>query len=286
MSARLSGGLRSRSLQQLHGSRCRDWAVIGLVAGCAAMVIVAAGAFRVTGTGKWAYLAVGVAFGLGGLALLVHTVGVRADMVGAALAVVATLGCLAVPRLTARLSRFTPPREDDGEDVVLAEPPRPDVATSLAVDDVWARVRSATMTRSGLYAGVTVSAGLGALVVQFYARNWAGLTFALCCAATLGLYGQRPAPVAERAALGIPAVALAVASCVGAQRASAPIPLTAFAVVLALTVGLAVVGANTRDGRPPERVGTLLAYLTYVTTAALIPLALWAVGAYERLGIS
>lgn len=269
----------------------------GLAAGCAAMVVVAAAVFRATGTGQFGYLAAGVAFGLGGLALVAHTAGLGADVVGAMLAVIATLGCLAVPRLTARCARFTPARETDGEDAVVAEPfrspqtPEPTrtgAAPPAAVEDVWARVRSATLTRAALYAGLSISAGLGALVVlpSPAPAHWPGLAFALCCAATLGLYSQRPATTVERAAMGIPAVALTISNCLCVQRAAPPIPLAAFGTLLAISIVFAVIGFNASLGRPRERVRTLLAYLTYLTTAALVPLALWAVGAYPRLGIT
>jgi type VII secretion integral membrane protein EccD len=268
-----------------------------LAAGCAAMVVFAVALFRAVGTGHWGYLAVGVVFGLSGLALVVHTAGVRADMVGTGLAVVATLGCLAVPRLTVRFARFEPPPRDPERDEVTfanpvmssqaAEPKQIDTVTPPAVEGVWARVQSATLTRSGLCAGLAVSAGLGASVVLLSPDpvQWSGLAFALGCAATLGLYTQRPVTAVERAALGIPAVALTVFSCVRAQDGSQPIPLAAFGALLVATVVFAVIGASARAGRPPERVRTLLAYLSYLTTAALIPLALWVVGAYGRLGI-
>jgi type VII secretion integral membrane protein EccD len=269
----------------------------GLAAGCAAMVIVSAALFWAIGTGHWGYLAVGVTSGLSGLALVVHTAGVRADLVGTGLALVATLGCLAVPRLTVRFARADLLSGDPGRDDATsanrltspqaAEPKQIDTVTTPAVEGVWARVRSETLTRSALYTGLAVSAGLGvwAVLTPLGPVQWSGLAFALGCAATLGLYTQRPVTAVERAGLAIPAVTLSVLSCVLAQHGSQPMPLAAFGALLAATVVFAVIGASARPGRLPERLKTVLAYLTYLTTAALIPLALWVAGGYGRLGI-
>jgi type VII secretion integral membrane protein EccD len=269
----------------------------GLAAGCAAMVLVSAALFRAIGTGHWGYLAVGVIAGLDGLALVVHTAGVRADLVGTGLALVATLGCLAVPRVTVRFARAEPvsrdPEPDDATSAnrltspQAAEPKQIDTVTPPAVEGVWARVRAETLTRSALYTGLTVSAGLGvwAVLTSRGPVQWSGLAFALGCAATLGLYTQRPVTAVERAGLALPAVAILVLSCVLAQEGSQPMPLAGFGALLAATVAFAVIGASARAGRMPERLKTVLAYLNYLMTAALIPLALWVAGAYGRWGI-
>jgi hypothetical protein len=106
------------------------------------------------------------------------------------------------------------------------------------------------------------------------------LAFALGCALTLGLHAQQPVTAAERAGLAIPAVGLAISTCALAQHAAQPIPITAFGALLGTSVAFAVIGAVVRPGRQPERLKTSLTYLTYLVIAALIPLGLWAVGAY------
>jgi hypothetical protein len=53
---------------------------------------------------------------------------------------------------------------------------------------------------------------------------------------------------------------------------------------LGTTLLFAVIGAIARPGRQPDRLKTSLTYLAYLVTAALIPLALWAVGVYGSWG--
>jgi hypothetical protein len=229
---------------------------------------------------------------------LAHAAGLRADLAGVVLALVATLGCAAVPRLSVRFARAqTRLRDSDRDDGTLAKPvPTPRTAESEqtdtvippAAEGVWARMQSHTLTRSALYTGLALSAGLGASVVLTSLRpvQWSGLAFAWGCATALGLHTRRPVTVAERAGLSIPAVALMLSSCVLALNGSHTIPIAAFGVVLVMTLVFAVIGASARPGRLPERLNTLLAYLDYLTTAALIPLALWVLGAYGRWGFT
>lgn len=256
------------------------WAALGRLGGyegaaaCAAMVIVAVAAYRTIGTGQWGYLATGMLFGLTAIALAVHAAGVRADVVGAGMAVLATLACLAVPRLTARMARFEMP-PDDTEPVVTAEP--------VTGDGVWARVRSATLTRSALYTGLAAAAGFGASTVLVSSQRvqLPGLSFAIACAATLGLFTRRPAAAIEQAGLAIPAVILLVFSCARAQDGGQPVGLVGLGVLMMATVVFVVIGSTARAGRAR----TMVAYLTYASTAALIPLALWVIGVFPRLGI-
>lgn len=262
----------------------------GLAAGCGVMVVVSETLLRSVGIGRWGYLAVEVSSVLGGITLAVHAAGLRADLAGAGLALVATLGCLAVPRLIVRFSRVTPlPREAGRNDDASTTPSPPTAEVhqtkvqSTAAEGVWARVQAETSMRSALYAGLAVSATIGALVVMSAPgpAQWSGLVFAWACAAAFGLHTERPVTAVERAGLAVPAAALAILSCALAQNARQPIPITSFGVLLATTVVFAVAGAGTRPGRPTERRQTMVAYLRYLTVAALIPLALWAVGAYR-----
>lgn len=269
----------------------------GLAAGCAAMIVVAAALFRCVGTGHWGYLTVQVVYALGGLALVAHTVGLRTDLVGAGLAVIAALGCLAVPGMSVRFARIKPllrafERRDAGSankspSAATAERKQIDTVTSPAAEAVWARVESETLTRSALYTGLAISAGIGACAVLTSGPvHWSTLTFALGCALTLGLHTQQAITAVERSALAIPAVGLVISTCALAQGASRPIPLAAIGALLGTTVAFAVIGAIAWPGRRPERLRTSLSYLTYLVIAALIPLALWAVGAYGSFGFS
>lgn len=251
----------------------------GLAAGCAAMMALCGAQLFAVGTGHWGYVVLQVICALGGIALALHAAGVRADLVGVGLALVASLACLAVPSSTRSFPRVGPRRRGRSRnDVASGEPSRS--------HDVWARVRSETFTRSALYAGFALSAGLGAVVVLISVRpvQWSGVIFALACAAALGLHTQGPVTVVERAALAAPALALTVVSCLLAQNGSRPISIVTFGVLLVMTVTFAAIGATARPGRLPQRLNTLLAYLHCLVVSALIPLALWVVDGYGRWG--
>lgn len=250
----------------------------GLAAGCAFMVAVCALLFRVIGTGHWGYLAVGLTFGLTGLAVTTWTAGVRADLAGAGLASVATLSCLAVHRLDFRRCPRDPSRRHSVP-AVSAIPP--------GAEGIWVSLRAATLTRSAIYTGLAVSAGLGTLPVVESAGpvRWPALIFALTCAAALGLYSRRPVTAEEKAGLAVPAAALAVLSCAQAQGGGPSMPPIAWSVLLTTTMVVVLIGMNTPARRLRACPKTLSAYLTYLSTAALIPLAIWAAGGYERLGI-
>jgi hypothetical protein len=128
--------------------------------------------------------------------------------------------------------------------------------------------------------------GCVAVLISPMQVHWPGLALTFACATTLGLYARRPSTTVERLALGIPAVSLIAVSCVLAQHGKQPIPMVALVVLLAATIAFAAIGTAHRASQPGTRWQTLLAYMTYLSTAALIPLALWVVGVYGRLGIA
>ena len=155
------------------------------------------------------------------IALVVHALGVRADVVGDGVAVLATVACLAVPRLTARTGRFAMPPDETERNG------QTDVANSTVTGEStagdggwWARVQSASLTRSALYTGfaATTAVGASAILVTAHPVRLSGLTFAIVCAATLGLYAHHQVAAVERAALAIPAAALLVFGCARAQQ--------------------------------------------------------------------
>lgn len=250
------------------------WGGYAQAAGCAAVAGFSAALFRGIGTGHWGYLTAGVVSVLAGLALVTHTAGIQADLVGVGLALIATLGCRAVPAPAALFARRAPRHSGKHTDHV----------NGLPVEDLWARVRSDDLTRAAFRAGLAVSAGLGALAVLTSRGpvQWPTLAFAMGCAATLGLYAREPVTAVERAALAVPAAALALVSCVLAQDGGQALRLVAFGLLVATTVAFAVAGTARLGGR----LATAAAYSAYLTTAALIPLALWVVGAYARLGVA
>ncbi|UBV23948.1 type VII secretion integral membrane protein EccD [Mycolicibacterium fortuitum] len=280
-----------------------------LAAGCAVMVVEMVLLYRAVGTGHWGYLSSGVFFGLCGVALVARQLGVRADIVGVALTLLSTFACLIVPRMTATLAYTKRPKgqvQAEHEEPLFENPFEPKPVVPAGGDDeaddadsdstptaegVWNRVRSATLTRSALYAGLAAAAAVGGAAVlrSQSAVQWSTLVFALSGAATLGLFARHPGTAVERAALAAPALALLAFTGVTAQSAHQPIPQVTLGVLLILTVAFAVVGLVQPSGSAadvePGRKATVLAYLEYGVSVALFPLALWVVGVYGRLGL-
>jgi hypothetical protein len=111
------------------------------------------------------------------------------------------------------------------------------------------------------------------------------LAFASVCAAVRALRCRRTPTVPERAALAIPALVLVLIECVQAQSATGPIRLAGVGVLAALAVVATVAGLIVASGRRPGWLPTAVAYLDYVMVAALIPVALWPLGVYDRMGL-
>lgn len=262
----------------------------GLAAGCGAMLVVVVAVHRIVGTGHWGHLAAAVAFTATGLALVAHALTAATLVIAAVVAAAGTLGCAAARRLTARLGRFDVPTvpvtrnrraafEDSTEPAGAADA----LPTATAV---WARVRSATVTRSALYTGcgVTAMAAVAVLLAHQAPARWSGLALATVCAVALGSYARRPGSALERASLGIPAGGMLLVSCAQAQGGVPPMPVVAFAVVLVTAVAAAAIGSSSAG--PARRLAAALPYLEYLACAAVIPLAFWAAGGFARLGLS
>ncbi|OBF33790.1 type VII secretion integral membrane protein EccD [Mycobacterium sp. ACS1612] len=269
----------------------------GLAAGSAGMVGVCYAVFRAIGTGHWGYLGAGLFFAASSGALAAHAVGVGAPVVGAATAAIATLSCLAVPMLKTRSARLGPSVGEPRGNRQSADPFLPDeqdvpeqaVADSPAVTtNVWERVRTTTLTRAGIYAGLASSAVVGAstILTSSPQTDWPSVAFTSACAAALGIYAQRATTAVERAALAVPAFAVTVMTCAVAQSGRQPMPPVAFAVLLVSTVASAFIAVKPPTERLARRTRQAVDYMTYLATAAVIPLALWAVGAFAGLGIS
>jgi hypothetical protein len=106
-------------------------------------------------------------------------------------------------------------------------------------------------------------------------------SFALACAVVLALRSRSAPTWPERAALAVPAVALVLTACVLTQSGAAPLGLIGVGVLVVLAVLATLVGLIVDGGRS---MSTATAYLEYVAVAALVPLALWPLGIYDRLG--
>jgi hypothetical protein len=213
------------------------------------------------------------------------------------LALLATLACLAVPRLTSRLGRFETPTVDvetNREQWVFENPFAPadekkeqdaDSGTSMpTAEAVWTKVKSASVTRAALLAGFAagVAVDLTLLLRSGVEVYWPVFAFVLACAAVLALRIRTFDTWFERAALAAPAVAIIVVACVLAQGGVGAIPLTAMGVLLAVAVIAALAGLTVSGGTVPQRLATLLSYLDYLAVGSLIPLALWVLGVYQR----
>jgi type VII secretion integral membrane protein EccD len=268
----------------------------GLAVACGAVSVLCAVYDRVIGTGHWAYLAATVMFGLFGVALVARAMHARADTVFVAATVAATLGCLVVRRLTSRLGRFETPTvtvEPNREDWDFQNPFEPSAATDHGdsgtamptAEAVWNRARSAAITRAALLTGLAAAAAVCVTLLLRTGTDWPAFAFALAVAAVLALRSRTFDSWFERAALATPAVLIVLGTCVTAQHGPRPMPLVALGVLLAVAVGAACAGLMVSTGGTPHRVATLLSYADYLAVGSLIPLALWVVGVYQRLGI-
>lgn len=274
----------------------------GFVGACGALLLINYVCSRVIGTGHWIFLAGSLAAGLCGVSVLIHSIGVRTDIVCVVSAIVTTLMCAAVPRLTVGIDHFEAPtaaidaeRSDDEwalENAFPTEtPPLADTTNSgtnmPTAEEVWARVHQAALTRAALLLGFsgTAVAAATVLLLDSGVVVWQVFAFTLTCALALGLRSRHPRTWAERIALALPATALGVIVCVISQRGIFPMPLASMGVLLAVAVGAVVLGLTARPATvPPTGRTTLLGYLDYLAVGALIPVGLWALGVYEHLG--
>jgi hypothetical protein len=278
----------------------RGFGVYGLAAGCGLLLVINAGSYRAIGTGRWAYLVSVVLSAIGASAMLAHALGLSARTLGVVLAVAGVFACPLVSRRTGRLGRVEPPAggpDPEREAVTFESPltPRPSAIDSGAkepslaalptAEAVWARVRSAAVTRSALYAGLAVSVlcGVEAVLATDVGIRWATMIFSAVCAGALGLYARLPGSVFERASLGVPAAGLFIVGCINAQRGTAVMAGAGLGALLAV-VGLAsAAGWGVAAGNRLHRRARVWAYLQYAAYAALIPVALSAAGVYVQL---
>jgi hypothetical protein len=256
-------------------------------AACAVLLVLTALYYRLIGSGHWAYLAAAVVFAFTAVALLGNSSGVRADVLAAAAATVATLAALAVSPLTARLGQSPAPVVEPAsrDSLTPANHTDTDSGESMpSAEEVWARVHSAALTRAGLLAGLAFVVVVAAVLLLRAVSFWPAFVFALNCAAVLALQSRKVRTVPERAGLAVPATALVLIACGQVQGASEPLRVTGV-VVLVVTAAVAIVsGLIVTGGRAPRWTPTVSAYLEYIAVAALVPVALWPLGIYDRLG--
>jgi type VII secretion integral membrane protein EccD len=273
----------------------------GVAGGCAVLLVVNAVCYRAIGTGHWGYVASGAFFAGGGLAMISHALGVPVITMGVGLAVAGALGCLTVGRMTVRLRRPQPPTVEadiDRDGPMFKNPFAPRTATETATEtqsaaamptaeQVWARVRSATLTRSALFVGLAASVVCGATTALRASPpvQWSEWCFALVCAILLGLRARLPSTVLERVSLGVPALGLAVIACASAQQGLFSIHWAGFVTLLVIAVAAVAAGLGVAGVRLERRLATAANYLEYAAFTALIPVALWADGTLVRLGI-
>lgn len=256
---------------------------IGLACGCAVLLGLIVICYRVIGAGHWSYVTAGVVLGFGTAAFAARALGAPVAVVTTVVAVVAVFGCLAVPGLTERLDQYPvasagTSRTDDPFTTSAGQAPSSTPMPSA--EQVWARVHSAVLTRSGLLAGAAAVALIAATALMRVETGWAAFAFALICASVPALHARRAATWPERVALAVPALGLVLISCVQAQTGVWPLQLTGVVVLATVAVG----GVGRVAVRDSRRLRAAMVYLEYVAVAAVIPLALWPLGLYERLG--
>ncbi|WP_051288841.1 type VII secretion integral membrane protein EccD [Mycobacterium sp. URHD0025] len=260
---------------------------VGLAAASAILLGLTVFCHRVIGAGHWTYVTAEVLLSFGAVAFGARALGVPVAVVATLAAVVAVFACLAVPALTARLDQY--PTASAGasraDDPFTTSAVQPQPGTPMpSAEQVWDRVHSAVLTRSGLLAGAATAALISATALMRTDTGWAAFAFALICAAVPALRSRRAATWPERAALAVPAVALVLVTCVQSQAGVWPLQLTGVVVLAVLAVAgvVRVVGRDSRKLRMAS-VYVAVAYLDYAAVAAVIPLALWPLGLYERL---
>jgi type VII secretion integral membrane protein EccD len=258
---------------------------IGFAVASAVVLVLTGVYYRVIGTGHWAYIAVAVMFAVGGLAILGHALGGRLEVVATVATTIAALGCAAVPALTVNLARFpTAKAKSDAsvDDPFTSAEAAHSAAEMPSAEQVWARVRVVELGRAGLLAGLAAVVVLGSAALLGTRTELPAFVFAIACAAVLALRSRKGRTWPERAALAVPALVLTVIACVLAQDGAMPLRFAGVGIlgtvaILATLAGLVVARRRWMS--------TTAAYLEYVTVAALVPLALWPLGVYERLGL-
>nr|WP_090278889.1 type VII secretion integral membrane protein EccD [Mycolicibacterium komanii]CRL74554.1 transmembrane protein [Mycolicibacterium komanii] len=258
-----------------------------LAAACAAAALAMWLCLRLIGAGQGIYVAAAVFYATVTGAGLAVAVGAGPDVVAVVVATSATLLCLAVPRLTAKWNRVpvdTNSAEDRTYEFGTDAGDRVDPGTAMpSAEQVWTLVRSATMNRAGLLTGLGVVVAVSGATLMQIRTAWPTAGFAVVCAAVLALLSRRRRHALERFALAVPAVALVLFVCVRAQTGDLRLALVGL-VVLALTgLGAVVAGLTLTGRRRFVWIGAAAAYAEYVAICALLPMALWPLGVYERL---
>lgn len=232
--------------------------VVALSGGACAMAGLSAVCHRLVGAGDAGFVAATVIFSCGAAAFGSRGLGASGFDTAVVLAVAATLATAAVPRLSERWGDSPPAGPD---------------ASLPAADDVERRVGTARARRGGVTAGLATVAAVGVTVVlTSRTPTWATLTFAMVCAAALGL--PRPAGRASSAwaASGLPAVALVVVAAAVAVRSGGALSVAGASTLIAGAV-IASSGSSRRRWR------TMLASSSFLAFASILPAAAWVFGA-------
>ena len=265
----------------------------GLAIACAALLALTATYYRLMRTGHWVCTTAAVVFAVGGLAFVGRAVGGETRLLATVAITVAALGCLVVPAMTARMGQFPIPTVEPSD--VLRHHALEDPFTATAAEtgsgsampsaeQVWARVRSAAMVRAGLLTGLATVGAVGVVVLMATSPGWPALTFAMVCAAVLMLRSRWVASGVERAALAAPATALVVIACAEAQSGPSQLRLAGMGVLAVIAVAAVAAALVGSGGRHRRWASTAALYLDYTTVAAILPLALWPLGIYDRFG--
>ena len=265
---------------------------MAIAATCAVLLVLTGAYQRVVGTAPWMGIAAAVVFGFGTAASLCRGLGASAEVTAVAAATLALLGCLSATRV--KIVRRSPRQAVEPvaaqEAHTFANPFTPAPATSNDADElpsaeeVWAGVRSAALARAGLLGGLAVVAIVGAAVLLRTNIGWPAVAFGLVCSSVLALQTRRVDTAAERATLGVSALTAVLSVGVLAQSGAVALSLVGVLLLVAVAAVAIMVGLTVGKGKRYRRIRTAVAYLDYLTVAAILPTALWPLGFYEWVG--
>ncbi len=265
-----------------------------LLLGFSVTLVVAVIGYRVIGVGATMFSTAATVAVFGGIAAAVQLIwDLDLPQISAGLLIAGIAVISLVPRFAAGLARLpVPPVPTAGAAIDPADhEPRPTIegigaigATALpSAVGLGQRAKAANHYQSGMIAGCTIVAVLGALGAAdpFGDVGWQGIALALVTAVVLCLRGRSFADLTQAATLIGGGGTLVVALSVGLALGNPDYRLPAAGVLLlfaAAAVGFGVIAPHVEVTPVTRRAGEIFEYLLIV---ALIPLVLWIMDVYS-----
>ncbi|MFQ6395290.1 type VII secretion integral membrane protein EccD [Nocardia sp. KC 131] len=261
---------------------------------CAATLVVAAAAYRMTGVGATLFAAVATTVVFGGVAAgLMMALDLDATKVAAGVLVAAVTFITPSAQLAGSAAKLpVPPVPTAGGAIDPADhEPRPTIegigaigATALpSAAGLAERARMANQYQSGMIIGATLAAFAGAVVAAdpLDSRHWQGIGLAAVAGLVLCLRGRFYADFTQAGTLigGGSLTLIALAAGLGLGSHSALIPAAvALLALAAAAVFIGVAGPSTDISPVTRRAGELLEYGLII---AMIPLVVWTTDLYS-----